>query len=210
MDRDSVRQKSQDFFDDLWRKGDPWALDHSEFEELRYNALMETLGNRRYGRTLEIGCGAGAFTERLLKISDQVLGLDISPTAISKAKDRLGHLSELEFRIMNAMDYDPVAEGPFALIILSETIYYLGWLYPFFDLAWFAAQLFSATASDGKLLLANTEGLASDYLLLPYIIRTYHDLFRNVGYMVESEKLFRGIKDGEKIKVLITLFNRAF
>jgi hypothetical protein len=40
------------------------------------------------------------------------------------------------------------------------------------------------------------------------MIRTYHDLFVNVGYRVRSEEIFHGVKDGAEIDVLIALFER--
>jgi SAM-dependent methyltransferase len=207
MEEDS-RKRAKIFFEELWRKGDPWAFDGSQFEHARYDALVKELGAQRYGRTLEIGCGSGSFTKRLLTLSDEITAIDVSSAAISKAKERFGGADQVDFRVVNAIDYDPVAEGPFDLVVLTETIYYLGWLHSFFELTWFALQLFAATKHDGKLLLANTEGVASDYLLLPCIIRTYHDLFQNVGYVVESQKTFRGVKDGETINVLISVFRR--
>jgi hypothetical protein len=92
---------------------------------------------------------------------------------------------------------------------MSETICYLGWLYSFFDVAWLAMQLFTATRDDGQLLMANTCGGVEDYLLRPWIIRTYHELFVNVGYRLTSEETFLGTKEGADIEVLISLFSKT-
>ena len=209
MDREAIHQKAEHFFERIWEQEDAWALESSSFERARYGALLAELGGTRYGKVLEIGCGAGAFTARLVRFADHILALDISPTAIAKARQRLIDVDQVSFRAANIMESKIVDDGPFDLIVLSETIYYLGWLYPFFDLAWFASQLHAATASNGRFLLANTQGTFGDYLLLPWIIRTYHDLFRNVGYVVENESTFRGVKDDVIIEVLITMFRRA-
>ena len=107
------------------------------------------------------------------------------------------------------MDYNPRAEGPWDLVVMNETICYLGWLYSFFDVAWLAAELFAATRDEGQLLMANTCGGVEDYLLLPWIIRTYHDLFLNVGYRLKAKEIFRGVKNGVEIEVLISLFTKA-
>jgi hypothetical protein len=56
--------------------------------------------------------------------------------------------------------------------------------------------------------MANTCGGVQDYLLLPWIIRTYHNLFVNVGYELETEKIFRGRKDSADIDVLISVFKK--
>jgi hypothetical protein len=56
--------------------------------------------------------------------------------------------------------------------------------------------------------MANTCGGVRDYLLLPWLIRTYHDLFVNVGYVLETEKIFRGQKEGADLDVLISVFTK--
>jgi hypothetical protein len=67
-------------------------------------------------------------------------------------------------------------------------------------------QLFEATCSGGRLLLANSMGEGEDWLLRPWLIRTYRDLFANVGYTIEAEEVFKGSKKGVDFEVLITLF----
>ena len=54
--------------------------------------------------------------------------------------------------------------------------------------------------------MANTYGGVEDYLLRPWLIRTYRDLFLNVGYRIEAEEVFCGNKDGVELEVLISLF----
>ena len=208
IDREQISSKARAFFDELWMRGDPWEFETSAFEHERFARLLKMLEPRRYGRVLEIGCGAGTFTRRFAPLADQVLALDVSPEAIAKARAAEGAQSHVEFRTTNIMEYDPKVEGPWDLIIMSETIYYLGWLYPFFDVAWLALDLFTATRASGQLLLANTYGGPEDYLLLPFLIRTYRDLFRNIGYHINSEETFAGSKNSVEIEVLITLFEK--
>ena len=207
-EREQISSKARTFFDDLWMRGDPWEFESSQFEHQRFFELLKKLEPRRYGRVLEIGCGSGNFTRRFASLADQVVALDVSSEAIAKARTAQGATSHVEFRTANVMDYDPKPEGPWDLIILSETVYFLGWLYPFFDVAWLALDLFTATRPGGRLLLANSYGGPQDYLLLPFLIRSYRDLFRNIGYQINSEETFAGIKNGIQIEVLITLFEK--
>jgi len=209
VERKVAHEKAHAFFEELWKRGDPWELETSEFERSKYEQEILILDEPRYERTLEIGCGIGSFTRSLAPISAKVLALDISPTAISRAREAQTNLSSVEFRVQNIIDFDPQSEGPWDLVVMSETIYYLGWLYSFFDVAWLATQLFAATRDGGELLMANTNGGVDDYLLRPSIIRTYHDLFVNVGYELKSEKTFLGTKNGAQIDVLISLFNKG-
>lgn len=207
-ERSLIAQKAQAFFEDLWKRGDPWKLETSEFERAKYEREIAILQGRRYPRALEIGCGTGSFTRSLAHIADQVVAIDISPTAITRARAASG-LEAIDFRVANIMDCSPRSEGPWDLLVMSETICYLGWLYSFFDVAWLAAEIFAATREHGQMLMANTCGGVEDYLLRPWIIRTYRDLFLNVGYRLDSEEIFRGKKDGVDIEVLISLFGKT-
>jgi hypothetical protein len=147
--REGPDQKSASYFESIWRKGDYWQLETSPFEQAKYLRQRELIADRRYGRALEIGCGA----------------------------------------------------------VLSETIYYVGWLYSFFDVCWLVHQLFEATSQRGRLLMTNTCGGPTGYLLLPGIIQ-YRDLMLNVQYTLEHEETFTGTKDGAELDVLISLFTR--
>jgi hypothetical protein len=91
---------------------------------------------------------------------------------------------------------------------MNETIYYVGWLYSFFDVSWLAHRLWTSTAAGGRFLMANTFGEGVGYLLRPWIIRTYRDLFLNVGFELEHEEVFRGTRDGTELEVLISLLQR--
>jgi SAM-dependent methyltransferase len=206
IERERVSQHAREFFDRLWSKGDPWDIEGAELTRREHDRMIALLDGRRYGRVLEIGCGAGAFTRRLSTIADAVLALDVAPAAIERARTLNAGPAAVEFRVANVMEYDPRADGPWDLVVMAEMIYLLGWLYPFFDIAWLASQLFAATADGGRLLLANTIYGMEQPLLLPWVIRTYHDLFRNVGYETESEETMRGAKDGVELEILISRF----
>ncbi len=208
-ERARIGQQAREFCDDLWQRGDFWDFEGSEYERARCARLLTILDRRRYARALEIGCGAGYFTRLLAGIADQIVAFDIAPAAIARARTLGADLRHVEFRVANAMDYEWRADGPWDLVVCSDTICYLGWLYAFFDVAWFAAELFAATRNGGRLLLANTMDEVEDKLLLPYLIRTYRDLFLNVGFRLETEEIFRGTKNGVEFEILISLFVKA-
>jgi predicted TPR repeat methyltransferase len=205
-DREAIHHKARSFFESLWQQGDYWTLESSEFEQAKYSSQLAMLGGRRYQRVLEIGCGAGHFTRQLAPFADRVVGLDVAPSAVERARSAGVTSATVDVRLANVMDYDPRSEGPWDLIVMSETVYYLGWLYPFFDVAYLASELFAATSPGGHLLLANTCGGLDDYLLRPWAIHTYRDLFLDVGYGLAAEEVFRGNKDGTQLEALISLF----
>ena len=206
-DRARLGEQSRVFFEEIWRQPDPWALASSAFERERYARLIGVLDDHRYGRVLEIGCGAGRFTRMLSTLAERIVALDVSPTAIDRARSGLVP-DGVEFRAINVLDFDPRAEGPWDLVVMSETIYYLGWLYSLFDVGWLCSELLAATKAGGRLLLANTTGEVGDSLVLPWLIRSYRDLCLNVGYALEHETTFRGTKDDTPIDVLISVLRR--
>ena len=203
-----IDQQAQGFFEELWQHGDHWEFDSSAFEQARYARLLALLDGRRYAHILELGCGSGAFTRHLVRVADHVVALDISPTAIARACVLWAGPATVDFRQANIMEYDLQAEGPWDLVVLSDTMCYLGWLYSFFDVSWFASQLFAATRVGGHCLFANAMGEFGDMLLLPWLIRTYGSLLHNVGFHLETEEIFRGTKHGVTIEVLMSLFSK--
>ena len=207
-ERALIDQQAHGFFEELWQQGDHWELDSSAFEQARFARLHALLAGRHYPRVLELGCGTGAFTHHLARLADHVVALDISPTAIARASTVVIGPATVDFRQANIMEYNPHSEGPWDLIVLSDVVCYLGWLYSFFDVGWFVAQLFAATRGGGHCLFANAMGEFGDMLLLPWLIRTYRDLFGNVGYHLEAEEVFRGTKHGVPIESLMTLFTK--
>jgi 2-polyprenyl-3-methyl-5-hydroxy-6-metoxy-1,4-benzoquinol methylase len=205
-DREEICRKAQSFFNDLWMRGDPWELETSNWEHERYARLVAMLDKPRYGRVLEIGCGTGTFTRRLAGRAGKVLALDVSSEAIARANLAQSDLTHVEFRAENIMDYNFREGEPWDLIVISETIYFLGWLYSFFDVSWLASEMFEATRPGGEILLANTQFETGEPLLRTSIIRTYRDLFLNVGYELTAETIFPGEKHGVALEVLMSLF----
>jgi predicted TPR repeat methyltransferase len=207
-ERELVDQKIRGFMDSLWDRGDPWDIESSAYERDRCVQLLKMLEGRRYARVLEIGCGAGYLTRLLAQHADHIVALDISQPAIERARALGAGQADIDFRVANIMDYKPQVDGPWDLVVFSDTMCYLGWLYPFFDVAWLAVQLFEATCSGGRLMLANSMGEDDDWLLRPWIIRTYRDLFVNVGYAIEAEEVYKATKKGVDFEVLMTLYRK--
>lgn len=199
--------KARQFFDDIWRQGDFWAMESSAYERDRFEALFQAIAGRRYGRVLEVGCGAGAFTRLIAPLADYVLATDVSPEAIARAQERQP-AGNVEFKVMDIMATDALRNTRWDLIVVAETIYYLGWLHPFFNVAWLAWELHEAVNPGGHLLLANTQAVCEDMLILPWLIKTYHDLFLNVGFVPEVDRIWTGIKDGVSMDVRISLLNK--
>lgn len=205
-EREVIDQKIRTFMDSLWEQGDFWDIENSKYERDRCTQLLRLIEDQHYARVLEIGCGAGYLTQRLAPLADSIVALDISQTAIERARTLWTASTAVDFRVANVMEYKPQTDGPWDLIVFSDTMCYLGWLYPFFDVAWLAVQMFEATGDSGRLLMANSMGEADDWLLRPWLTRTYRDLYVNVGFTIESEESYKAAKKGVDFEVLMTLY----
>lgn len=210
VDRDEIHRSIAEEFEERWAAGDPWAADEDEAAHARckHDLQLAFLGDRRYGRVIEVGCGNGNLTVGLAALADGVLSIDIAPSAIARARQACAGMSHVALREANAVTFDYEEEGPWDLITVVEAIYCFGWLYPMFDVAWMARQMVESLVPGGRLLLTNTYGADRDFLLHPYLIDTYRDLFRNAGLTVTREEVLRPAAAETVLPALVTLFTR--
>jgi 2-polyprenyl-3-methyl-5-hydroxy-6-metoxy-1,4-benzoquinol methylase len=107
-----------------YQVADPWHMD-SPTEQARFaqtNRLIERdLG--RVGSLLEIGCGEGHQTEHLAQLAGVVHGIDVSPTAIERAKRRLPQARFATGDVFAQPWGD--ARGQFDLVTACEVLYYV-------------------------------------------------------------------------------------
>ena len=198
----------REHYETFWSQGDPWNFESSRLDQERFMRQLVLVNDRRYERVLDLGCGSGEFARLVSEIAAHVTALDIAPTAIEHARRVCAGRPNVELRAENMMDYDVHAAGPWDLVVMSEAIYCLGWLYPLFDVGWLMQELMRATREGGRLLLVNTLGKDGDYLLLPWLVCSYRDLLRNIGYELEAEETLRGVKHDTEFDVLMSLFTR--
>lgn len=105
--------------------------------------------------SLEIGCGAGAFSRLLAKSSERVLALDLSPNMIRIAAERSALLPNINFQIADVMACELPAEK-FDCIASVATLHHL-------PLAEVLAKIKAALKVNGVLLvldLFQPEGLS--------------------------------------------------
>ncbi len=85
-------------FESLYQsRVDPWQFTTSEYEIAKYQTMMRLLNERRFKKALEIGCSEGLFTHQLAAICEEVIGLDISQTAIQRAQTAYPDLAHVKF-----------------------------------------------------------------------------------------------------------------
>ncbi len=109
-------------------RDDPWASGNARYsyQRWKYESLMAALPpGRRFQRVLDLGCGIGAMSLALTRVSGDVLGLDIAETALQQARRRIGVRPDLRFAQGDLSSLDPAKGHQFDLIVIADTLYYL-------------------------------------------------------------------------------------
>lgn len=102
---------------------DPWHLATSDYEWERAETTLAFLGDRRYARALEVGCGEGFFTVRLLPRCESITAVDFSALALRRARGRFAGNTRVEVARLNVLRETP--PGIFDLIVCAELFYYM-------------------------------------------------------------------------------------
>ncbi len=116
------------FFDFLYRLNrDPFKVVNSDYETEKLNTIKNVLGKRKFKSVLDIGCGTGYLTVKLINVAQRITGIDISKTAINTALDNFRKEENINFICGDVCDFDTekYTENKFDLFICSEILYYL-------------------------------------------------------------------------------------
>jgi SAM-dependent methyltransferase len=100
---------------------DPWDYGSSAYEQAKYRLTLDYLPERT-GRTLELGCSIGVFTAMLAPRTSHLVAVDFSPTALERARERLGGAPDVELPRRRLPEEMP--DGPFDTIVCAEILYY--------------------------------------------------------------------------------------
>lgn len=142
------------YFEDMYASTpDPWGFETSPYEQAKYDRTIEALGGRRYARTLEIGCANGVLTRRLAERSAELLAIDVSRTAVARARERCRDLAGVTVEPM-AFPGEAPTGAAFDLVVISEVAYY--WADP--DLQSAGTALGRLLANGGDILLVHWTG----------------------------------------------------
>ncbi len=149
-----------DVFESLYRAApDPWNFAHSDYEQGRYQQILEALLRPRYERAFEPGCSVGELTVQLARRCGMVIATEIIESAVRSARLRCRH--QLNVSISQRNLAEGVSAGPFDLVILSEVGYYFS--RP--KLGQIAREIAAQLTPGGELLAAHWLGSSPDHLL---------------------------------------------
>ena len=147
-------------FDAVYRSADdPWDFTTSSYELDKFDTTVASLGAQRYSRCFEPACSIGVLTARLATRADAVVACDASPTAVARARARLGHADHVDLVTGAVPEWWP--QGSFDLIVLSELGYY-------WDLAGWSKVIRRCRASlrpGGEVIAVHWLGSSPDHIL---------------------------------------------
>ena len=136
-------------------RADPWEFESSPYERAKYADTLAALEGRRYRSGLELGCSIGVMTEALAARCDALLAVDISATALARARTRCAALPGVRFVQAALPDGLPALDaGSCDLAVLSELLYFLS--PP--DIDRLMCGVLTACAPDAVILLVNWTG----------------------------------------------------
>jgi protein-L-isoaspartate O-methyltransferase len=169
MNQNQPNSLPPDYFDHVYAaNADPWGFETSAYEHGKYAATLAALPKAQYAEAFEIGCSLGVLTARLAPRCGHLLAVDVSETALFKARQRCADLTQVEVRRMQVPEEFPAP--PFDLILVSEVGYY--WSPA--DLSKAAELLIAALPSGGHLVLVHWTPAVHDY---PLTGDEVHDFF---------------------------------
>ncbi len=98
---------------------DPWETNHP-YNQKTFSDLISLIKLVPHDSILEVGCGQGSFTKKLIKISKDVTAIDVSESAIEQARIKANgaqlHVSSLE-NFYPKRRYD--------VVVCAEILYYI-------------------------------------------------------------------------------------
>ncbi|MDK1389309.1 nodulation methyltransferase NodS [Sinorhizobium sp. 7-81] len=104
---------------------DPWRLDGNPFERQRHIQMLRlSLSQGLIINALEVGCAAGAFTEKLAPCCQRLTVIDAMPQAIARARRRLKEPPHVSWIVSDVRQFS--TEELFDLIVVAEVLYYVG------------------------------------------------------------------------------------
>jgi 2-polyprenyl-3-methyl-5-hydroxy-6-metoxy-1,4-benzoquinol methylase len=97
---------------------DSWYQD--DLNHLTKKLVSTLLARFNFASIVDFGCGKGTFTHLLQKENNEVIGIDISETAIKKARAKY---PKIDFRVGNSYSFEEIKDVD--LVLAIEVLSYL-------------------------------------------------------------------------------------
>lgn len=140
------KQIQQDYYNSTAEKYDAW---HTETESAKivdqwnFENLQKFLDNKKVDKCLDVACGTGRLSAKLLQVADQVYGVDLSEEVLKIAKNKY---PQINFSLGESVDL-PYEDNFFDLVIIN------GSLHHFFATEKTFSEAFRVLKSGGKFVV---------------------------------------------------------
>lgn len=106
---------------------DPWAAASSRYryQSRKYEVLVSLLPAGRFGRALDLGCGLGLLSRHLAACADTVVGIDVAPSAVARARALHADQPNVLFEVHDLLTLPASFDGSFDLVVVADVLYYL-------------------------------------------------------------------------------------
>lgn len=135
---------------------DPWAAASSRYryQSRKYEVLASLLPSRRFRRALDLGCGLGLLSRHLAACADTVVGVDVAPSAVARARVLHADQPNMLFEAHDLLNLPASFDGSFDLVVVADVLYYLS---PLDDalLKAIALRIAALLAPSGMCMLVN-------------------------------------------------------
>ena len=101
---------------------DPWEQTTREIFSSEKTVALNLIQKYNCKKVLELGCGLGHYTHKIQNLGVDVLGIDISPTAIKKAMQKYPNSN---FKTGDILDFNLYKQYNPDIIIMSEITWYI-------------------------------------------------------------------------------------
>ena len=109
-------------FEQMYLKPNPWKCDNTIKDFSRSEIILDLLKYGRFSKCLDIGCGEGVFTNRIIPYVDSIDAFDISEAAIGRAIKNFNN-DRINFYVQDARELGSFKS--YDLIFCLEMLYYL-------------------------------------------------------------------------------------
>ncbi len=100
---------------------DPWNFETSPYERERLRILLSEVAQFPRDRICEVGCAEGVFTQMISRVFRHVTAIDVSPTAVGRARHRCPSATYVVASLESFR-----TDRPFDVVVCAETLYYIG------------------------------------------------------------------------------------
>jgi len=112
-------------WDAFYRTPNPWGSSGGPEDLVRSESLLTRLRDAHFESAIDFGSGEGRLTNELSQLASQVVGYDISATAVARARKRYPHIEFQQGDLLDVLQQPAITSEPFDFVCVAEMLYYL-------------------------------------------------------------------------------------